>query len=172
MEVLKEVRALQRAQPGVLQRTQLGDTWCSQSQGTLNRRAENLFIKEPFSSTQGKQQKLDCMRLFSSSDLPHAGGRAKQLCSAPSLLTLRNLWRRKANQFVSIFSATDSVLGKPGGGEAHYQQNQILAQTNLRKQEWPETGGEEHPAPHSSNTTAQHSSQCTQAARCRQLIPS
>lgn len=25
-------------------------------------------------------------------------------------LTLRNLWRRKANQFVSIFSATDSVL--------------------------------------------------------------
>jgi len=28
-------------------------------------------------------------------------------------LTLRNLWRRKANQFVSIFSATDSVLKWP-----------------------------------------------------------
>lgn len=104
--------------------------------------------REPFGSTQGKQQKLECVRLLSSSDLPRAGGRAKQLCSAPPLLTLRNLWRRKANQFVSIFSATDSVLGKPGRGEAHYQQNQILARANLRKEEWPETGGEEHPAPH------------------------
>lgn len=103
--------------------------------------------REPFGSTQGKQQKLECMRLLSSSDLPRAGGRAKQLCSAPPLPTLRNLWRRKANQFVSIFSATDSVLGKPGRGEAHYQQNQILARANLRKKEWPETGGEEHLAP-------------------------
>lgn len=41
--------------------------------------------------------------------------------SAPTLLTLRNLWRRKANQLVSIFSATDSVLGKPGGHTCHTQ---------------------------------------------------
>lgn len=35
---------------------------------------------------------------------------------APSLpLTFRNLCRRKANQLVSIFSATDSVLEKAEG---------------------------------------------------------
>lgn len=38
---------------------------------------------------------------------------------APPLLTLRNLWSRKANQLVSIFSATDSVLGEAGGQTSH-----------------------------------------------------
>lgn len=32
-------------------------------------------------------------------------------------LTFRNLYRRKVNQFVSIFSATDSVLNVRGEGE-------------------------------------------------------
>lgn len=36
--------------------------------------------------------------------------------AVPLPLTFRNLCRRKANQLVSIFSATDSVLQKMGRG--------------------------------------------------------
>lgn len=60
---------------------------------------------------------------------PGDGCRVRQQSSsgvpAPPLLTLRNLWSRKANQFVSIFSATDSVLGKAEG--THHTQSRAPA---------------------------------------------
>lgn len=61
------------------------------------------------------------------------GRRVRQQSSsgvpAPALLTLRNLWSRKANQFVSIFSATDSVLGKAEG--THHTQSRAPAPAQL-----------------------------------------
>lgn len=48
-----------------------------------------------------------------------AGGWDSRDRPAAPLPTLRNLCSRKANQFVSIFSATDSVLGEAGGHKHH-----------------------------------------------------
>lgn len=111
---------------------------------------------EPLNSAQGKQWKIHCVRDFQVTSPKAAllchftGSLTEELQAqlqplwvgwqsssggpAPSLLTLRNLWRRKANQFVSIFSATDSVLGEPGG-DACYRQSQTTSPFASQPQE-------------------------------------